>query len=153
MSDPISAREALLIEAIGETANLIESARELKPVLQEIGRDIAQADAVMRDSLTALEARMVAITENAKMQTIKYLAARTQEATMRSIDQQRRAMAEAARLAVGAELSATIQRLQVAIRPLIDQQGQRWERWLTHAATATAASAVTWIVAVMVWVR
>ena len=148
MNDPVAAREALMIEAIGEAASLIESVGELTPVLQEIGREIAQADASLRDNLAAFESRMAAITENAKTRTVQHLAARADEATRRSIDLQGRAMADAARVAFGAELGATMQRLQSALQPLIDRPERRWERWLTHAAAAATASALTWALAI-----
>ena len=48
MNDPVAAREALMIEAIGEAGNLIESVKALTPVLQEIEREIAQAAAGLR---------------------------------------------------------------------------------------------------------
>jgi hypothetical protein len=54
-------------------------------------------------------------------------------------------MADAARVAFGAEIGATLQRLQSALQPLIEQRGRRWEWWLTNAAAAASASAATWV--------
>jgi hypothetical protein len=96
---------------------------------------------------------MAAITENAKTRTVQHLAARADEAARRSIDLQARAMADAARIAFGAELGATLQRLQTSIQPLVERPGRRWEPWLTHAAAAATASAATWTLAVMLWAR
>ena len=62
-------------------------------------------------------------------------------------------MADAARVAFGAELGATLQRLQAAAQPRADVAARRWEPWLTHAAAAATASAVTWTVAIMLWAR
>ena len=153
MNDPVEAREALMIEAIGEAGNLIESVRELTPNLQDIGQEIAQAAASLRENLAAFEGRVNAITENAKSRTVQHLAARADDATRRSIELQSRAMADAARVAFGGELGATMQRLQSAIQSLVERRGQRWERWLTHAAAAATASAVTWTLTVMLWTR
>ena len=153
MNDPVAAREALMIEAIGEAGNLIESVRGLTPVLQEIRREIAQAAAGLRDNLAAFEGRMTSITENAKARTVQHLAARADEATRRSIELQGRAMTDAARVAFGAEFATTLQQLQSAIQPLVERRGQRWERWLTHAAAAATASAVTWTLVFMLWAR
>ena len=153
MSDPVAAREALMIEAIGEAGTLIESVRGLTPVLQDIGREITQADASLRETLASFEGRMAAITENAKTRTVQHLAARADEAARRSIDLQGREMADAARVAFGAELGATMQQLQSALQPLIERPERRWERWLTHAAAAATASAATWTLAVMLWAR
>jgi len=153
VNDPVAAREALMIEAIGEAANLIESVRGLTPALREIGREIAQADAGLRENLAAFEGRIAAITENAKIRTVQHLAVRADEAARRTIEQQSRAMAHAARVAFDAELGATLQRLQSAIQPLVAQRARRWERWLTHAAAAATGSAVTWTLAVVLWAR
>ena len=147
MNDPVAAREALMIEAIGEAGNLIESVKALTPVLQEIEREIAQAAAGLREKLAAFDGRMNAITENAKSRTVQHLAVRAEEATRRSIELQSRAMAEAARVAFSGEFGSTLQRLQSVVQQLVGRQGQRWERCLTHAAAAATASAVTWTLA------
>ncbi|MEO8806656.1 MAG: hypothetical protein ABI433_11275 [Burkholderiaceae bacterium] len=84
---------------------------------------------------------------------MNHVLARTDEAARRSIDLQGRAMADAARVAFGGELGAALQRLQAALRPLIERQDRHWDRWLTHAAAAASASAVTWTVAVFLWAR
>jgi len=149
VNDLVAAREALMIEAIGEAGSLIESVRGLTPVLQDIAREIGQADASLRETLASFEGRMVAITENAKTRTVQHLAARAEEAARRCIDLQARAMADAAQVAFGAEIGATLRRLQ----SLIERPGRRWETWLTHAAAAATASAVTWTLAVMMWAR
>jgi hypothetical protein len=146
VSDPVAAREALIIEAIGEAANLIDSVSALMPRLRDLGVEINQASAGLRDALAAFETRMTGITETAKTKTVMYLAARTEEATRRSINEQSRAMADAARVALGAELGATMQRLQAELQP-VRRPARRWESWWTHAATAAAASALTWLVA------
>lgn len=153
MSDPVSAREALLIEAIGEAANLIESVDRLVPELQEIGREIARASAGLHDALAAFEAQVLALTEKSKVVAVKHILARTDEAARRAVDLQARAMADAARVAFGAELGATMQRVQSALQALIERPGGRWERWLTHAAAAATASAATWTLGVMLWAR
>lgn len=144
MSDPIAAREALLIEAIGEAAMLIETVSRVAPALQALCAEVARADAGLRDNLAAFEGRMTAITETAKIRTLQHLAVRAEEATRRSIDQQRQAMTEAARVAFGAHLGSSMERLQALVKPLVEDRQRRWETWLCHVATATAASAATW---------
>jgi len=103
-----------------------------------------QANSSLRNELAGFERRMAVIAENAKTHAVKYIAARVDDAARQSIDQQGRATADAARVAFGAELGATMQRLQTTLQPLLEQRKQRWERWLTHAAAAAVASAATW---------
>ena len=153
MNDPISAREALLIEAIGEAGKLMDSVEKLMPVLHEMTWEIAQAASNLRENLVAFESRVSALTETAKVRTVQHVLARTDEATRRSIALQSSAMADAARAALGAEFSATMQRLQSAVQLLVERQGQRWERWLTHTAAAATGSAVTWTLLFTLWAR
>lgn len=140
-----TAREALFAEALGEVAALIERVETVAPVLDETCAALQLASATQRNELAAFERRMAAITEHAKTQTVRHLAARADEAARRSIDQQSRAMADAARVAFGAELGATMQRLQTTLQALIERREQHWEPWLTHTAVAVAASVATWV--------
>jgi len=153
MTDPATAREALIVEAIGDVAKLIREVEALAPALDETCQALRQANTSLRDELAGFESRIAAITENAKTQTVKHMAARADEAARRSVDLQSRAMTDAARVAFGAELGATMQRLQATLRPLIERPQRRWERWLTHAAAAAAASAATWFLALHVGPR
>lgn len=145
MSDPVSAREALLIEAIGDVATLIESVERLTPKLQGVGRNIDQANVGLQDSLSAFETQVLALTEKAKVVVMKHIVTRTNEVARQSADLQSRAMADAARVAFGAEIGAALQRL----KSLHERQAPWWEPWLTHAAVAVSASAVTWLLMVV----
>lgn len=149
MNEPVGAREALLIEAIGEMVNLIDSVDRLTPELREASRDIGRASEGLRGSLAGFETQVLALAEKAKVQAVKHILARTDEAARQSIEQQSRAMADAARVAFGADLGATLQRLQA----LQNRPERRWEQWLTHAAAAATASAATWTVAITLWGR
>jgi hypothetical protein len=153
MNGPTTAREALIVEALGEAAQLIRQVEALAPVLAQMCQALLQADTHLRDTLAGFESRMAAIAENAKSRTVQHLAAQADEATRRSIEQHSRAMADAARVAFGTELGATVQRLQSTLQPLIERTERRWEGWLTHAAAAAAASAATWTLAVSLWPR
>ena len=150
MTDPATAREALIVEAIGDVAKLLREVEAVAPALDETCQALLLANASLRDELSGFERRMAAITENAKTVTAKHLAARAEEAARRSIDQQSRAMADAARVAFGVELGATMQRLQATLQPLVSRRRRRWETWLTHAAVAAVASGATWALALYV---
>jgi len=153
MTHPTTAREALIVEALGEAAKLIRQMEALTPALNESHQALVDAHAQLANQLAAFERHVAALTEKAKVQAVKHILARTDEAARRSIELQGRAMADAARVAFGAELGATLQRLQSSIQPLIERPGRRWERWLTHAAAAATASAATWTLAVTLWAR
>ena len=153
MTEPSTAREALIVEAVGEAARLIRQVEALGPVLNGICHALLRADTQLRNDLAGFERRMVTIAESAQTRTVQHLTARANEATRRSIDLQSRAMVDAAREAFGAEIGTTLQRLQQASRALVERRKWHWEGWLTHAAAAAAASAVTWTLAVGPWAR
>ncbi len=107
----------------------------------------------LASQLAAFESQVAALSEKAKVQVVQHILARTDEAARRSVDVQARAMADAARVAFGSEIGATLQRLQATALAAAAQARSRWEPWLTHAAAAATASAVTWAVAVTLWTR
>lgn len=144
MTQPGSAREMLIAEAIGDVAKILDRLDAMAPVLDKSCRALQQASTVLRQDLAEFERRMAAATERAKAETARHIAARTEEAARQSIDQQSRAIADAARVAFGAQLGATMQRLQTTLQPLIEWRAKAWEGWLTHAAAAAVASAATW---------
>ena len=154
MTHPSTTREALLVEALGEAAKLIRQVEALAPALDQSRQALADAHSGLQGQLAAFESQVAALTEKAKVQAVKHILARTDEAARRSVELQARAMADAARVAFGGELGATLQRLQQSsIPPLAERRGWCWVQWLTHAAAAATASAVTWALALMPWAR
>ena len=89
MNEPVSAREALLIEAIGEMVNLIDSVDRLTPELREASQEIDRAREGLRSSLAAFETQVLALTEKAKVVAVKHILTRTEEAARQSADLQR----------------------------------------------------------------
>ena len=149
MSDPVTAREAPLIEAIGEVSNLIHSVDRLTPELQEMRCEIDRASTGLRESLAAFEGQVLALTEKSKVVAVKHILARTEEAARQANALHGRAMADAARVAFGAEVGAALQRLKA----LHERPERRWELWLTHAAAAATASAGTLMLTLTLWAR
>ena len=149
MTGSCSAREALIVEVIGEVANLLHKVDALAPTLGEAECAMRETNIQLLDTLAGFENRMIAITENAKRRTVQHLASRVDEATQRAINEQSRAMAEAARAAFGTELTPALQRLQFATHRLSEHTQRPWDAWLTHLATAaTAATGAVLIYAV-----
>lgn len=153
MNHPSTAREALIAETIGEIAALVDRVEALAPALDAGRLALAQASAELASQLVAFEHRMAATTENAKAQAVKHIARRTDEMARTSLDVQTRAMQEAAHGLFRAEIGPALQRLITPLQHLTDRSAGTWERWLTHAATAAAASALTWALAAYLWAR
>ena len=149
MTHPSTTREVLIVEALGEAAKLIRQVEALAPALDQSRQALADAHSGLSGQLAEFETQVLALTEKAKVVAVKHVLMRTQEAARQSADLQSRAMADAARVAFGADLGATLQRLQ----SLHARPGPRWEPWLTHAAAAATASAATWTLAITLWPR
>lgn len=149
MMQPSTTREVLIVETLGEAAKLIRQVEALAPALDESRQALADAHSRLADQLAAFEAQILALSEKAKVQVVKHILVRSDEAARRSIELQSRAMADAARVALGAELRATLQRLQ----SLQERPKRQWEDWLTHAAAAATASIATWMLTVMLWAQ
>jgi len=147
MSDPSTAREALIVEAIGDVAKLLDRLEAVVPAVREACQAVHQAGQDLNEQIRDLDRRMAVTTQSAKNMVVKHIAAHTEDAARRTVDQQSRAMADAARVAFGAELGAAMQRLQGAAQPAVARRAHRWEPWLTHAAAVAAAAAATWVLA------
>lgn len=149
MTHPSTTREVLIVEALGEAAKLIRQVEALAPALDRSRQALADAHSGLSGQLAEFETQVLALTEKVKVVAVKHVLTRTEEAARQSADLQSRAMADAARVAFGADLGATLQRLQ----SLHARPGPRWEPWLTHAAAAATASAATWTLAIALWSR
>ena len=147
MKPPTTAREALIVEALGEAATLIRQVEALAPRLDESRQALADAHSGLAEHLRTFEAQVLAMPENVKVVAAKRLLAITDEAARKSIDLQSRAMTEAARVAFDAELGPALQRVQSVLRQVIERPSSHWEQWLTHLAAAAMAAAATWTLA------
>lgn len=156
MNGTSSAREALIAETLGEMAALLDRVEAVAPALDASRLALINASTELAGQVTAFECRMAGITENAKVQAVKHIARRTDEITRVSAEAQTRAMEEAARMLFRTEVGPALQRVAMPLQHLADlaQRGAHpWQHWLTHAATAAAASAVTWALAAWLWAR
>jgi uncharacterized membrane-anchored protein len=156
MNGMSSAREALIAETLGEMTALLDRVEAVAPALDASRLALINASTELAGQVTAFESRMAGITENAKMQAVKQIARRTDEITRVSAEAQTRAMEEAARMLFRTEVGPALQRVAMPLQHLADlahRGAHPWQHWLTHAATAAAASAVTWALAAWLWAR
>jgi hypothetical protein len=144
MIAPGTAREALIAEAIGDVVALLDRLEAVAPSMDASRQALVQARLELAIQVVAFEERMTAITENAKVQAVKHIARRTDEAARGLLDMQTRAMEEAARTLFRAEVTPALQQLVKPLQHPASRVGHPWACWLTHAATAALASTVTW---------
>lgn len=143
MSQPGTAREALIAEAIGDLARLLDRVETLQPAILESREAVAEAHAQLAEQIAAFESQAIALMEQAKVQAVQYVVAHADEAARRSVETQTRVMNEAAQVLFKSEIDPALQRLALPLRQLAERMDRPWEHWLTHAATAAVASAAT----------
>lgn len=143
MNRPTTAREALIVEALGDVAHLVGRVEALAPAMDEARRALDQASAGLARQAETFERKMSALAENAQTQAVRHIARRTDALTRDSMDTQARAMAEAARALFAAEVHPALQHLALPLRQMVARLDRPWLPWLSHAATAVVASIVT----------
>ena len=153
MSELTTAREALIAEAIGEVATLVERLEAISPALDASREALVRSGEDIAGQIVSFEARMVQIVENAKVIAVRHIAQRTDELARSTTEAQTRAMEEAARALFRNELGPALQRFAAPLHQLSEARPLRFALWLTHAATAVAASGLTWAMAAWLWVR
>lgn len=156
MSGPATAREAFIVETLGEVAALLDRVEAVAVALEVSRLALIDASTKLAGQVSAYERRMAGITENAKVQAVKHIARRTDELAHSSLEAQRRAMEEAARTLFRTEVGPALQRVVQPLRQLAEvaqRDARPWQCWLTHAATAVLASALTLALAAWLWTR
>lgn len=148
MNGPSTAREALIAETIGELGRLLDRAEAVQAAMAQSRQGLLDAHAQLAQQL----AQVAAITEHAKVQAVKHILARADEAARRTVEAQTRAMSEAAQALFRTEIEPAIQRLTAPLESLVRRQSQRAD-WLTQVATAVVSSTLTWLVAAWLWNR
>ncbi len=144
MSDPATAREALIVEALGEVALLLDRVESLTSSM-EVGRlGLVNASEELDSRLKAFELRTASVAQQVQVKAIEHIVRRTGRATSDSIELQARAMNVAARLAFSTEVDSNLARLTRLLQQVLHRVDRPWDLWLTHAATAAVSAAFTW---------
>lgn len=156
MTEPSTAREALIAEALGDLGRLLDRVEVMAPKLDTSRLELIHTSDELVTKVTAFESRMTDITENAKLQVLKHIARRADEMTQVTLAAQTRAMEDAARTVFRSELSPALQRVALPLQQLAElarRGSQPWEWWLAHAATAAVSAAISWLLAAWLWTR
>ena len=152
MIPPSTAREVLMIEALGDMASLMDRVEALVPALEKTRLALVKANTELAARAAAFESRTAAVTENAKTVAVEHITRRTSEIAQRSNLDQAQAMKEAARDLFNTEFGATLTGLVMSLRPLMKRIDQPWQSWLVHCATAAVSSALSGLV-VWLWLH
>lgn len=146
MNRPTTAREALIVEVLGDMARVVDRVEALVPALDRNRAALSEAGAALRDQVALLEAQANALTHAAKQRVVSHIAQHAQAAATRASELQVHAMRQAARGIFVDEVEPSMQRLASSMSRLADRfEGQR-ESWLVHSAVAAASCVLTWTI-------
>lgn len=138
-----NAREALIAEALGDIAVLLERLEAIAPALASSSEAVTSA----ADSLTArsadAESRFAAFTQHAVTHLSKHLAHRAEELARAAVEVEAQALHAVARKVLHEELGPPVQRL---VRALSDSAQRRlhWPSIVVGAGMAVVTSSAAW---------
>lgn len=150
MNAPATAREALVAEAIGEAAQLLDRVEQLLPAIENTRLALTNADAALVVRIDALEKRMASIVATTTTETVEHLSLQARLMAVRSVESQRVAMADVARRLFGEQVEPAMARLAASLDRRAGLLGGKGRHWLRYIATALAASMATWVAALIV---
>ena len=144
MNGPSTAREALIVEALGDVASLLDRIESLTTSMEASRLALTSTSVELDNRLKAFEGGIATLTQHVQARAIEHILKRTGKATTDSIEAQSRAMSAAARLAFSTQVDSNLARLNQSLRDALQRVDRPWDLWLTHAATAAVSAAFTW---------
>jgi len=148
-----SAREALIAEAIGEMATLLDRIEAAKPAIDAARDARVQASANLAGQVADAENRITAIADSATVQAIRQIARRSEELARSAAEAETEAMRAAARDLFRTELGPTLQRFAQTVNRGGSPNQPRFGAWWSHALTAIAAAGGTLAAVTFLWWR
>jgi len=144
MNSPRTAREALIAEMLGDL-DLLLARVEALPAL------VATAEERLTSTVTALDnagdkyrMAITAFTEQAKTELAEYLDRKTVEVSSKTVEEQRAAIQEAARVAFRSEASDKAENLGLVLGEAAKEfRRSMWSRLMEHVITALISSGFT----------
>lgn len=139
---PVSARDALIAEALGEVASLLARVDALIVALDSAASAVNEASASIEGKSAAFEASTAALVDASKRYLVSHVATKTHELTKTAGEAQMLAIREELRALIRTEITAPAQHASQAGGA---QRDRSWN-WAAHAATAICASLITGVV-------
>lgn len=153
MKDPGLAREALIVEVLGDMAALLDRIEKLGPALASTTGAITLASTKLEAQAASMEARMATLAAHTQEQVVKHIARRTTELVRSAAEAESRSMAAFARALLHAELNPALRSLIQSAQACAANSGNRAGSgrtlWWACAVTATGSSIPTWALATL----
>lgn len=155
MSSSGTAREALLAEALGDIAKLMDRLDATVPALEQARQDLVRSNKDLAQEVAFFKTQLTQAIGVAKVESVNYINARADEVTRKLIAIQIRSMQAAGRELFRAEFEPAVKRVVEQLNRLHQlhelermraEKAQHWERWLAHAAAFNLGVmvAMTW---------
>jgi len=140
MNGPRTAREALIAEVLGDLDGLLTRVEALPAMVAGAEGKLSGTVAALDEAGDKYRLAVTAFTEQAKADLSEYLDLKT----AKTVEEQRAALQEAARLAFRSEASDKAASLGVVLGEAAKEfRRSMWSRMMEHAVTALIASAFT----------
>lgn len=147
MSGPRTTREALIAELLGDVDGLLARVEALPAVVAGAEEKLSTTAKTLEDAGDKYRLAVTAFTEQAKAELSEYLDMKSGQAAQvasKTVEEQRAALQEAARLAFRSEASDKAANLGVVLGEAAKEfQRSMWSRLIEHAVTALIASGFT----------
>jgi hypothetical protein len=143
MSRSTTAREALVAELIGDVADLLNRVESLTTTMDKAREAMTGAKWALAASVEPFQHQMAAAVEQSKTIAVNDIKRETYEFAVISMQRQKEAMTECARVIVSQEVSPPVRELAETLRGLVHRADRPWRAWLTHGAAVFASAAGT----------
>ena len=141
---PNTAREALIAEALGELDGLLARVEALPGMVSRAEQSLTATVAALADASDKYRMAVTAFNDEAKQELTEYLERTAGAVTAKTVEEQRAAMQESARLAFRSEASDKAASLGVALGHAAREiRKARGARFLDNVFTALLASVTT----------
>lgn len=141
----------MLAELLGDIAVLLDRVDALPPEVHQATQTLSKAADRAAQTVVLVDGQLAALAKQAKVAAMQHVAKETHALFDRIAKEQRALMTEAARAIVAREVGPPLQRLAGTLAEITRQAHAPWRVWLTHAATAALAVAVTVVLYAAPW--
>ena len=143
MRQPATARDALIAELLGDFVAVLDRIEAVAPSLRETRDQLELTATRLRGDVGPFQERICTMAFKTQDAAIQQITERSRALARATLDEQVRAMRECARRISTDEVALPLQRLVVDLQQTMRDANRRWEHWLTHAATAVVAAALS----------
>jgi len=143
MNRPTTAKEALIAEALGDMAALIERLETLAPELQASRQALVLSHKELVNEVAIFKAQMTEVIGFAKVQTARHIGQSADDATKKLIATQTESMQSAGRELFRAEIHPIARQVSQQLQALAERQSRHVATIWTYAGAAIGGAALS----------